>query len=284
VSVLITEAVRGEGGVLRLPDGTPFMHRYDERAELAPRDIVSRAIVSEMRRLDIDHVMLDISHQPAEMIRERFPNVLKACAAHGFDLTREPVPVVPAAHYTCGGIVVDAHGRTDIGQLYALGECSFTGLHGANRLASNSLLEALAFADTISRDIELSIGRPQAAAERSTLEATPVELPEQQESSAIVESWVTRLRRSMWQHVGIVRTRSGLETAAAELDALEAEFENSPSTRRPGGAALEFRNMLTVAQLVTRSARERHESRGLHFNADYPSPLPDPRDTALQPF
>ncbi len=284
VSVLITEAVRGEGGVLRLPDGTPFMHRYDERAELAPRDIVSRAIVSEMRRLDIDHVMLDISHQPLEMIRERFPNVLKACAAYGFDLAREPVPVVPAAHYTCGGIVVDAHGRTDIGQLYALGECSFTGLHGANRLASNSLLEALAFADTISRDIQLSIGRPQAMIARSVLETTPVELPAQQESFAIVESWVSRLRRSMWQHVGIVRTRSGLETAAAELDALEAEFETSPSTRRPGGAALEFRNMLTVAQLVTRSARERHESRGLHFNADYPSPLPDPRDTALQPF
>jgi L-aspartate oxidase len=283
VSVLITEAVRGEGGVLLLPDGTAFMHRYDERAELAPRDIVSRAIVSEMRRLDIDHVLLDISHQPAEMIRERFPNVLRACAAHGYDLTREPVPVVPAAHYTCGGVVVDARGQTDIQQLYALGECSFTGLHGANRLASNSLLEALAFADTISCDIEQAIGRPRVLTAHPAYTATRLSPPAADGASSIEEAWTKRLRRAMWQYVGIVRTRDGLAKAAAELDAIEADFERSLGASGQTGAALEFRNMLTVAQLVTRSARERHESRGLHFNADYPVPLPDPQDTALQP-
>jgi len=282
VSVLITEAVRGEGGILRLPDGSAFMRRYDARADLAPRDIVSRAIVSEMRRLGIDHVLLDISHQPAEMIRERFPNVLRACAAHGYDLTSEPVPVVPAAHYTCGGILVDARGQTDIRQLYALGECSFTGLHGANRLASNSLLEALAFADTISRDVAETIGDPPAGDAEPMSSAPPK--PAREIAPAIDSSWAERLRRTMWQHVGIVRTRDGLEKASAELEALEAEFVHSTSGRQPTAAVLEFRNMLTVAQLVTRSARERHESRGLHYNADYPGPLPEPRDTALQPF
>jgi L-aspartate oxidase len=281
VSILITEAVRGEGGILRLPDGTPFMHRYDERGDLAPRDIVSRAIVSELRRLGIEHVLLDISHQPAEVIRERFPNVLKACAAHGYDMTREPIPVVPAAHYTCGGIVVDAHGRTDIGQLYALGECSFTGLHGANRLASNSLLEALAFADTISVDIRHAIGSALGAANQASLESTSA-LPG--DTAAVIDpSWVARLRRTMSEYVGIVRTRAGLDEAADALDALEAEFEANAGPGIHSGAGLELRNMLTVAKLITRSARERHESRGLHFNADFPGPLPEPRDTALCP-
>ncbi|HEX9876806.1 MAG TPA: L-aspartate oxidase [Gammaproteobacteria bacterium] len=282
VSVLITEAVRGEGGVLKLPDGTAFMRRYDERADLAPRDIVSRAIVAEMRRLDLDHVYLDISHEPAAMIRERFPNVLKVCAAHGYDLTKQPVPVVPAAHYTCGGIVVDARSQTDVQQLYALGECSFTGLHGANRLASNSLLEALAFAAVISDDIETRLGEPlgrgrvPVSSDRSALAVVG-------KADSVIEAWTARLRRVMWTQVGIIRTREGLERARLELDALEADLDRGGQASRQSCAALEFRNLVTVARLVTESARRRHESRGLHFNADYPKPQPEPRDTALQP-
>jgi len=280
-SILITEAVRGEGGLLRLPDGSTFMHRYDERADLAPRDIVSRAIVSEMRRLDIDHVYLDISHRPAAMIREHFPNVLRACVAHGYDLTREPVPVVPAAHYTCGGIVVDACGRTDVENLYALGECSFTGLHGANRLASNSLLEALAFATTISRDIDVSAppAQPRPAVSKGATRARDGS----QTDRPISPHWKKRLQATMWTHVGIVRTRDGLATAATELDALEAEFDCEPGRRGGSASAIELRNMLTVAKLVTRSAQQRCESRGLHFNADYPSTVAEPADTSLQP-
>ncbi len=281
VSVLITEAVRGEGGILRLPDGTAFMRNYDERGDLAPRDVVSRAIVSEMRRLDIDHVLLDISHRPAALIREHFPNVTEACAARGFDLTREPVPVVPAAHYTCGGIVVDAHGRTDVGQLYALGECSFTGLHGANRLASNSLLEALAFAATISSDIELSTLPARRTPISTDIAATaPKVLPD----GATGAAWLTRLQQIMWDRVGIVRTRAGLRAAAHALDALEADFDRAVGIGSQSLTAVEFRNMLTVAKLVTRSARRRCESRGLHYNEDYPRLQPTARDTALRPL
>jgi len=281
VSGLITEAVRGEGGALLRPDGTPFMRGYDERGDLAPRDIVSRAIVSEMRKLEIDHVFLDISHEPAELIRERFPNVLQLCAAHGYDLTAEPIPVVPAAHYTCGGIVVDARGQTDLLQLYALGECSFTGLHGANRLASNSLLEALAFADTISRDIAQSLG-----VNRYDKQTLPVAGDFSVHTSATsfdqVVAWTRLLRQLMWRHVGIVRTRDGLVQASAEIKALEAELERAMGRDPHSIAALELRNMLTVAKLVTQSAEQRHESRGLHFNTDYPQPGVDSCDSSIQ--
>jgi len=281
VSVLITEAVRGEGGLLLLPDGSRFMHRYDKRAELAPRDIVSRAIVAEMRRLGIDHVLLDISHEPADTIRARFPNVLRACAAHGYDLTREPVPVVPAAHYTCGGIVVDKRGQTDVQQLYALGECSFTGLHGANRLASNSLLEALAFADTISCDIDRRLGEARLGRGLST----GIELVNRSSVVALkrIEAWTRELRRLMWEHVGIVRTRAGLAEATEQIAALELELERGWPLQELDCAALELRNMLTVAGLVARSAQQRQESRGLHFISDYPRTSREPHDTALQP-
>lgn len=283
VSVLITEAVRGEGGVLRLPDGSRFMHRYDTRAELAPRDIVSRAIVAEMRRLGVDHVFLDISHEPMETIRTRFPNVMRACTAHGFDLSREPIPVVPAAHYTCGGIVVDKRGQTDVEQLYALGECSFTGLHGANRLASNSLLEALAFADTISSEIDQALGGPLTGLGAVASGAEP--LPRTTTAGAKrIEGWTRRLRKLMWEHVGIVRTRAGLAEAAEAIATLEAELERAWPRQALSCKALELRNMLTVAGLVTRSARGRHESRGLHFISDYPRPSQDSQDTALEPL
>jgi len=281
VSVLITEAVRGEGGILKLPDGTAFMRNYDARGDLAPRDIVSRAIVTEMRRLGIDHVLLDISHRPAAFIREHFPNVSAACAARGLDMTRAPIPVVPAAHYTCGGIVVDAHGRTDVGQLYALGECSFTGLHGANRLASNSLLEALAFAATISTDIASATRAAQRTPISTEITATAANvLPR----GPIGATWLARLQQIMWDRVGIVRTRAGLRAAASALDELEADFDREVAAQSQNLTAIEFRNMLTVAKLVTRSARRRCESRGLHFNEDYPQLRPTPRDTALRPL
>jgi L-aspartate oxidase len=282
VSMLITEAVRGEGGILKLPDGTAFMHRYDRRADLAPRDIVSRAIVAEMQRLELEHVYLDISHEPAAMIRERFPNVLKICAAKGYDLAHEPVPVVPAAHYTCGGIIVDASGQTDIAQLYALGECSFTGLHGANRLASNSLLEALAFAAVICDDIESRLGEPRVAGRVPvSSDRTRMDVGK---PSVNIENLTTKLRRAMWADVGIVRTREGLNRASRNIGVLESEFERSEPQALQSCAALEFRNLVTVAKLVAESARLRQESRGLHFNADYPHAQHEACDTALQPL
>lgn len=282
-ALLITEAVRGEGGKLKLLDGTTFMRRYDERGDLAPRDVVSRAIVSEMQRCAIDHVFLDISHEPAELIRERFPTVSKMCEAHGYDMTREPIPVVPAAHYTCGGIVVDARGRTDIGQLYALGECSFTGLHGANRLASNSLLEALAFADTIRADIERTVGHTLHGAAASPFAQTVVPANRRPTQRRIAKLTRT-LRQLMWARVGIVRTRAGLSEAVAKLEALKAALDEVSAGQAASCAELELRNRLTVADLVVRSAQQRNESRGLHFIVDYPRPQPEPRDTALRPF
>ncbi|HEY5622676.1 MAG TPA: L-aspartate oxidase [Gammaproteobacteria bacterium] len=278
-SALISEAVRGEGGRLLRPDGTPFMARYDSRAELAPRDIVSRAIVSELAENNLEFVHLDISHEPAELIRERFPNILRLCAAHGIDMTREPIPVVPAAHYTCGGIVTDRHGETDIEQLYAVGECSFTGLHGANRLASNSLLEALAFAKTVSGRIA-----QQAA------EAKPP-LPRLLEDSSYgetrrrksLERQANRLRRLMWENVGIVRSRESLETASSRIDDLKQKLDRDWSDGRLRADVLELRNLVTVAELITRSASQRQESRGLHFISDYPGTQSQPRDTALRP-
>jgi len=280
-SVLISEALRGEGARLLLPDGRPFMHRYDERGELAPRDVVSRAIANELATRDIEHVLLDISHKPAELIRERFPNILRTCADYGFDLTRQPIPVVPAAHYTCGGIATDRHGQTDIQQLYALGEVSFTGLHGANRLASNSLLEALAFAKSVSGRIDQQVRQPRSEAPLRTL------LGDRSVSNSEPHAWVDaaaeELRQVMWSHVGIVRTRESLTTAADYLDALARRIEDSWDDHRLHCDVLELRNLVTVATLITRSAIQRQESRGLHYNTDYPGPRANPEDTALAP-
>ena len=278
-SALISEAVRGEGGRLLLPDGTRFMPHYDSRAELAPRDIVSRAIVKELADRNLDFVYLDISHKPAEFIREHFPNILKVCADHGIDMTREPIPVVPAAHYTCGGIVTDRHGQTDIEQLYAVGECSFTGLHGANRLASNSLLEALAFAKTVSGKISEKISESSAP------------LPHLLDDSAYEESTrrpglerqARRLRRLMWENVGIVRSRESLEAAATRLEEMSDRLDRDGSDGRLRADVLELRNLVTVAELITTSALQRQESRGLHFISDYPGTAGEPRDTALLP-
>jgi L-aspartate oxidase len=254
------------------------MPRYDVRGELAPRDIVSRAIANELTEKNIEHVYLDISHKPAALIAKRFPNILKVCAEHGIDMKKEPIPVVPAAHYTCGGIVTDQHGQTEIQSLYALGECSSTGLHGANRLASNSLLEALAFEKTVSGRITEQASRPQPP--------LPHLLSDREcgksERRSSLDGKVASLRRLMWQDVGIVRSRESLTRAERSLRAIERQLEREWSDGRLRSDVLEFRNLLTVAQLITTSALQRQESRGLHFNSDYPSAQTVARDTALR--
>jgi len=273
---LISEAVRGEGGILRLPDGTRFMPGHDQRAELAPRDIVARAIDFEMKKRGIDCVHLDITHQPAEFIKQHFPNIYIHCMEVGIDITREPIPVVPAAHYTCGGIMTDLRGRTGIRGLYAIGETACTGLHGANRLASNSLLECLVFGMAAARDI---LGQTPVA---------PPVLPEWDESRVtdadeeivIAHNW-DELRRFMWDYVGIVRTNKRLERALHRIRLLQEEINDYYHNFRVTNDLLELRNLVQTAELIVRSAQQRHESRGLHFSRDYPAMLPEARHTVL---
>ena len=276
-SYLISEAVRGEGGVLRLPDGTRFMPEHDARAELAPRDVVARAIDFEMKKRGLDCVYLDISHKPADFLKEHFPNILARCLEFGIDITREPIPVVPAAHYTCGGIVTDLRARTSIAGLYAAGEASCSGLHGANRLASNSLLECLIFAEAAVKDI---------------LAQEPVELPELPEWDAsrvsdpdeeivIAHNW-DELRRFMWDYVGIVRTTKRLQRAQHRLRLLAREIEEFYSNFRVSHDLIELRNLVVTADLIVRCALKRRESRGLHFSRDYPDMLPKARNTLIR--
>ena len=278
-AILITEALRGEGARLLLPDGTRFMARHDERLELAPRDVVSRAIVHEMTAAACDHVLLDISHRPAAEIRKRFPNILATCRAFGFDLAAEPIPVVPAAHYTCGGVVTDTGGRTDIQNLYAVGEVSFTGLHGANRLASNSLLEALAFAKSVSGRIDAQIRQPGRGRRRTPASAGGYEIDPRDHGWA--RRCTSQLRRIMWDHVGIVRTRQSLAAAAGRLAGLRRRVDERRDHRRLHPEVLELDNLITVSSLIAESAARRHESRGLHYNLDYPRMGPLPEDSAL---
>ncbi|HEX8874642.1 MAG TPA: L-aspartate oxidase [Nitrosospira sp.] len=276
-SFLISEAVRGEGGVLKLPDGSRFMLWHDERAELAPRDIVARAIDFEMKKRGLDCVYLDISHKPASFLREHFPNIHKRCLELGIDITRQPIPVVPAAHYTCGGVVTDWNGKTDLDNLYAIGETAHTGLHGANRLASNSLLECLVFGQAAARDI---MGQPPEPA---------VALPQWDESRVtnadeeivISHNW-DELRRFMWSYVGIVRTTKRLERARRRIELLHEEINEYYANFRVTSDLLELRNLVDTADLIVQSAMLRHESRGLHYSRDYPGLLPEARDTVLK--
>jgi L-aspartate oxidase len=279
-SFLVSEALRGEGALLRLPDGERFMARFDERAELAPRDVVARAIDHEMKRLGIDCVHLDISHQSEAFLESHFPTILARCRDYGIDITREPIPVVPAAHYTCGGVVVDLRGRTDIAGLYAVGECSFTGLHGANRMASNSLLECIVFARAAAADIAGSAGAGAAAPALPAWDESLV--TDSDEDVVISHNW-DELRRFMWDYVGIVRTNKRLERALHRAQLLQAEIAEYYSNYRISNDLLELRNLATVAELMIRCARKRHESRGLHYTLDYPGLLPEARDTILDP-
>ncbi|MGZ5181467.1 MAG: L-aspartate oxidase [Ramlibacter sp.] len=277
-SFLISEALRGEGGQLKLPDGTRFMPRHDPRAELAPRDIVARAIDFEMKKHGLDCVYLDISHLPASFIREHFPTIHARCLELGIDITRQPIPVVPAAHYTCGGIHTDLAGRTDLPGLHAIGETAYTGLHGANRLASNSLVECMVFARAAAHDIRAT---PQPAVPPvPAWDASQVTDPD--ESVVISHNW-DELRRFMWDYVGIVRTNKRLERAAHRIRLLQGEIQEFYANFHVSRDLLELRNLVTVADLIVRSAQARHESRGLHFSRDYPEMDPATKPTTLVP-
>ena len=304
---LISEALRGEGALLKLPDGQRFMPAYDERAELAPRDIVARAIHKEMQQHGLPCVYLDISHQPASFLKEHFPAILASCADAGIDITREPIPVVPAAHYTCGGIVTDSAGQTDIGHLYAAGEAAYSGLHGANRLASNSLLECVVMGRSAANAInaaqggtayEVSDAATSFAAGRHGDDVADIE------DASLLADFADELRQIMSHHVAIVRSDQGLRDAAKGIAALRAKINaslrgptmpphhnhNDNAVDRPvkqppalSPASIDLRNLLDIASLIVNSALSRHESRGAHFNQDWPSTLPDRPPTIWPP-
>jgi L-aspartate oxidase len=280
-SFLISEALRGEGAQLQLPDGTRFMPAVHPDAELAPRDIVARAIDHEIKRLGADCVYLDIRHKPLAFIEEHFPTLRAECLTFGIDIARQRIPVVPAAHYTCGGIVTDTRGRTDLKNLYAIGECAFTGLHGANRLASNSLLECVVFATAAAADIarELeTIPRPSFTKPWDASRVTSSD-----EDVVISHNW-DEVRRFMWDYVGIVRTRKRLERAQHRIQLLQREINEYYSNYRVSRDLLELRNLAMVAELIIRSALLRKESRGLHFTLDHPEQSAIAKDSILVPM
>jgi len=275
-SFLISEAVRGEGGVLKLPNGERFMPWHDARAELAPRDIVARAIDFEMKKRGLDCVYLDISHKPADFLTQHFPTIYKRSLELGIDITRAPIPVVPAAHYTCGGIMTDLRGRTDLDNLYAVGEVAHTGLHGANRLASNSLLECLVIGLSAVEDI---LKRPRAPdLPLPTWDESRV--TDADEEIVISHNW-DELRRFMWSYVGIVRTNKRLQRAQHRIKLLHEEINEYYSNFRVTSDLLELRNLVCTSDLIVRSAMQRQESRGLHYSRDYPGILPQACDVVL---
>ena len=277
-SFLISEAVRGEGGLLKLPDGARFMPWHDKRAELAPRDVVARAIDFEMKKRGLDCVYLDISQQSVEFLQEHFPTIYSRCLALGIDMARQPIPVVPAVHFTCGGIMTDLHGQTDVGNLYAIGETAHTGLHGANRLASNSLLECLVFAEAAAQNI---LAKP--LGQKFNLPCwDESQVTDADEEVIISHNW-DELRRFMWDYVGIVRTTKRLQRAQHRIQLLHEEINEYYQNFRVSSDLLELRNLVQTADLIVQSALARHESRGLHFSKDFPDTLPEAKPTILKP-
>ena len=278
---LLTEALRGEGAHLKRPDGTRFMPDFDERGELAPRDVVARAIDHEMKRLGVDCMYLDISHKPAEFVRQHFPTIYEKLLGLGIDITKEPMPVVPAAHYTCGGVMVDDHGRTDVDGLYAIGEVSYTGLHGANRMASNSLLECLVYGWSAAEDITKRMPYARQAENLPAWDESRVENPD--ELVVIQHNW-HELRLFMWDYVGIVRTTKRLERALRRITMLQQEIDEYYAHFRVSNNLLELRNLVQVAELIVRCAMMRKESRGLHYTLDYPDQLAESGPSVLAPL
>ena len=279
-SFLITEAMRGEGAYLRLPDGERFMLRFDERAELAPRDIVARAIDYEIKRLGIRHVWLDITHKDEGFIKEHFPTLYARLLELGIDITKEMIPVVPAAHYTCGGVVVDENSQTDIAGLYAIGETSYTGLHGANRMASNSLLECFVYGMSAAKHIQENFKADQSVPEVPAWDDSQVTNPD--EDVVILQNW-DELRQTMWNYVGIVRTTKRLERALHRIEMLKKEITEYYQDYQVSKNLIELRNLVLVSEMIVRCAMQRKESRGLHYTLDYPEQLPELRKTVLIP-
>lgn len=275
---LITEALRGEGAFLCHRDGTPFMHTFDERGDLAPRDVVARAIDFEMKRLGEDSMFLDISHKPSDFIVKHFPNIYRKCRSLGIDITRSPIPVVPAAHYTCGGVKTDLDGRTNLENVYAIGEVAYTGLHGANRMASNSLLECVVFARACAKHIVSRLDTPHDPFEVQAWDESRV--IDSDEAVVIQHNW-HELRLFMWDYVGIVRTTKRLERAKRRISLLKQEIDEYYSNFKVSHNMLELRNLVCIAQLIVTCALQRKESRGLHYNLDYPEQLPESGPTII---
>ena len=279
-SFLISESLRGEGAHLLLPSGERFMHKYDERKELAPRDIVARAIDHEMKKLGCNFVLLDISHKGDKFVKKHFPNIFSRCLELGIDITKEPMPIVPAAHYTCGGVVIDKNGKTDLPGLYAIGESSFSGLHGANRMASNSLLECMVFAKSAAKHIQNS---PGSLPEQLRIPAwDDTQVVSSDEEITVSHNW-KELRALMWDYVGIVRTDKRLQRARRRIRLLQQEIEEHYSNYQISSDFLELRNLACVADLMVRCALQRRESRGLHFTLDYPEQSEELKDSILTP-
>ncbi|MCB1858804.1 MAG: FAD-binding protein, partial [Gammaproteobacteria bacterium] len=266
-SFLITEALRGEGGRLLLPDGSRFMVNFDPREELAPRDIVARAIDHEMKRLGADCLFLDISHKPSAFILEHFPTIHGKCLEFGIDITREPIPVVPAAHYTCGGVMTDSQARTDVPYLFAIGETAYTGLHGANRMASNSLLECLVFSQQAALDIARRMANTPFP--NPVMEWDESRVTDSDEEVVVSHNW-DELRHFMWDYVGIVRSNKRLQRAKRRVILLQQEIKEYYGNFRVNNDLLELRNLVEIADLIIRCAHQRKESRGLHYTLDFP--------------